>query len=1166
MRLLELEIRHLAGIEAPFSVQFEPATLNLITGPNASGKSSLVRAVRAVLFPEPLAEYCEINTRWEDDEGILTGQRIATEVRWSRAGHNAAPPNLAGIESASAFLVSTEDLTAPGRTEGHMAGELKTLLAGGYDLDAVRGHGPLIAPARPQKLARRAEDLHQAIRAKEQEYTHLHDEFQQLQQFNEQLEEATRAAARVGRIDDALALAEAIARRSALENTLIEEFPGGMDRLRGDEMQRLEQARQQLKRKQHSIVQEHSALKAEREQLARSGIDDPDRLEGLQAELGELRDRLAALEQQTENETEQLAQAQQSCAEAATRLGGNLPDEAEQLDQQALEQIEKQVDKILALRERTRALSGQLALAQASRNLSGRPQEDLRAARSALQDWLALARLSPLEGPIWGTLSAAALIGGLRLLAGASLSEQPELLLLVGLAVGLPAAMLVRFVLRIQERNRARSGYAQTQIEPPLGWSEPEVRARLKRLEIELEAATQHEVSQLRAGELHQQLNQQRGALDRARAQLTDQAAALGLSAEQRLETSFLLWSRNLQDWQQRARRVRDHQARLDRLQARHRAVEQEATGLLQSHGLDGEEVNARTLASLIHQLAPKIRRHAELYNSIQARERRVGELHADISQANQQLTDLFDAAGVRQDDDDTLRGKSDLFARWRELESERIDLDREVARLEQRLAGEQALRDLAARQALQELAALREQTDRQASERDPLNRRIAEIQTRHADTLQRRELERLGGELEATRDLLQAERARHLLAAGGQFLIDEVAAIHRAEQEPAMLTAADRWLGRFTGHRYRLEFDGERFEAVDTRSDRRQAVSSLSTGTRAQLMLALRLAWIEQLERRFERLPLFMDEVLTTSDPDRYRAVVQAVAQLVASDRQVVYLTAQSDDAQAWREWLGPDLQPHEINMGEIRDGQVRQLAFHMPEAPESAPELIDPDGMAADEWAQAVGVPPINRWQGVNGMNVFHLLRDDLGLAHRLMENELGRVGPLERFLALRAEHPDAPCGWLNDADAERLSRRIDAGRRILTDWQQRHKRPVDRATLERCGILSKRFLPRVAKLARHVEHDPVALLEALDAGQVARFRSDTLEELSQWLAAQDYLPGEHTEPLTAAELGLACGLETTETRQLQGWIENAIADPLIDNPETCDEAKDANQRLRP
>src|SRR5699024_9455573 len=207
-----------------------------------------------------------------------------------------------------------------------------------------------------------------------------------------------------------------------------------------------------------------------------------------------------------------------------------------------------------------------------------------------------------------------------------------------------------------------------------------------------------------------------------------------------------------------------------------------------------------------------------------------------------------------------------------------------------------------------QQHQSLAEKVDR----RDELNRRIATIHTRHEDLLDRRELWQLTGEFERQREALANDFDEHVLAAVGQALIEDVRMAHQADNEPAALRRAGYWFERFTHHRYRLRFRGERFEAFDARAEQGRALSELSTATRAQLLLAVRLAWIEQAEHNREPLPVFMDEVLTTSDPDRYRLVVQSIQDIASDGRQMFYLTAQGDEAAAWASWIEDGPKPH--------------------------------------------------------------------------------------------------------------------------------------------------------------------------------------------------------------------------------------------------------------
>lgn len=1145
MKLRRLDIRHLPGIERGFSVEFAADTVNVITGPNGSGKSSLVRAVRALLKLNRDDPHIEVGAHWQDGEGELHCERVGQSVQWSRGGRSIQAPRLPMDEAIGAYLISSEDLSALGKTDAHIADELQTLLAGGYDLAAILAAAPFATPARPQKLAREVEGLQRAIADKEAEYAALQDELEQLARLESELKRATQAAQMLGALDDALSLADAHASRMALETALIDEFPGGMDRLRGDEMERLDEARAQLQQRQQALALEQEEMAREQAEIEQSASGDPATLETMQAQLAEARDALASTEQQLSATEEKIILAQDAVARAASRLGSDLPEHIEQLDQQALDQLERQVEKVLSQREKIRALSGQLALSQGSRNPTGRPQDDLRSARQSLQEWLALARLNPLEGALWGSLGLAALLGSLRVLNTDNLISNPELLLLAALGIGLPLAMLGRFLLRWRDREQAQQRYLGTAIEPPLGWSESEVRTRLERLDTELEAAIQHEVSQARAAELREQLNAQRISLERARDKLKEQAESLGIAAESRLETGFLLWCRHLQDWQREHQQLKEQLMRADSLRQRLQQQTEQAAEILSQYGVETREISARAVASLIHQLNPRIRRSTELQNSVQSRQRRVQELKADLTHIRQQITLLFEGTGIRNDDVTTLRQKHEQYPAWQELEQNRRQLAQEIARLEQRLSQHDELLDLAREQHRTRLEGLRQEQLERAEQRDGLNRRIAEIHTRHADVIKRRELEHLAAELEQLRERLTQELEAHMLSAAGEYLIADVREAYRQDHEPALLAAADRWLDRFTRHRYRLLFQDGEFCAVDTRSDRRLKVAELSTGGRAQFLLAVRLAWIEQQEQQSEPLPVFMDEVLTTSDADRYRAVVGAVRSLVDHGRQLFYLTAQSDDAQAWWDWLGEDLKPHAIDMAEVRRGDVEQLEFHMPTGDRAAPSVPDPEGLDAAAWAAQVGVEPIDPWQDAGQIHVVYLVGTDLRLGHRLISLGVERLGELERVL----EHRATDSGQLlTSAEARALRGRALVARRILTDWRRRHARPVDQAALQASGLLTERFMPRVAELAAESRGDAARLLASINEGAVPRFRSDIAEQLGAWLGENGYLLGESPEPaLTVGELMLESGLKEQDVRRLLDTLSTAIKDPL-------------------
>lgn len=161
------------------------------------------------------------------------------------------------------------------------------------------------------------------------------------------------------------------------------------------------------------------------------------------------------------------------------------------------------------------------------------------------------------------------------------------------------------------------------------------------------------------------------------------------------------------------------------------------------------------------------------------------------------------------------------------------------------------------------------------------------------------KEHEGLGGTLAAT-----AEAERLELVTEAQRWSEEVAALQVAklllersverygrESRPTILARASALMQRLTGGRWTAierEPSG-RIELVSGEGVRRGPVE-LSRGTREQLFLALRLAFV--LERSgVEPLPLLLDDVLVNFDPVRARAAMGALAE-VSRETQVLYLT----------------------------------------------------------------------------------------------------------------------------------------------------------------------------------------------------------------------------------------------------------------------------------
>ena len=135
------------------------------------------------------------------------------------------------------------------------------------------------------------------------------------------------------------------------------------------------------------------------------------------------------------------------------------------------------------------------------------------------------------------------------------------------------------------------------------------------------------------------------------------------------------------------------------------------------------------------------------------------------------------------------------------------------------------------------------------------------------------RRLEQAAAEESRARQALEDKREEALLAVATKTLLDDVEQAFEAEHEPAVLRRARDAFANVTARAFDLRLRGDgSFVAHDVRQEAARELAELSSGTRMQLLLALRLAWIETQEQGGETLPLFLDEALTTSDEDRFR------------------------------------------------------------------------------------------------------------------------------------------------------------------------------------------------------------------------------------------------------------------------------------------------------
>lgn len=208
-------------------------------------------------------------------------------------------------------------------------------------------------------------------------------------------------------------------------------------------------------------------------------------------------------------------------------------------------------------------------------------------------------------------------------------------------------------------------------------------------------------------------------------------------------------------------------------------------------------------------------------------------------------------------------------------------------------------------------------QAEADSTDRDALPAELGALETRIESELRPRQAELLEQRLNAERDFADmagtdqaaalAEAAQQTLASlrsqseryvrlklAARILRDEIERFRRQHRDP-ILTRASGYFARLTCHAFSAIETG--FDDADQpvlvglrATGERLRVDGMSTGTRDQLYLALRLANLDHRLDRAEPLPFIVDDILIQFDDLRARATLAALADFSARTQVILF------------------------------------------------------------------------------------------------------------------------------------------------------------------------------------------------------------------------------------------------------------------------------------
>ncbi|MCF8025651.1 MAG: hypothetical protein K9K82_09200 [Desulfobacteraceae bacterium] len=1144
MRLKRLAITHLPGIREGFILDDFALDINIITGPNASGKSSVMRALRHLIDQDYAAQSgaLMLEAEFVSEENTWRVTRTGTQVIWEKNSRQTAPPPLPQGDFLHCYWLSMNDLLEEGETERAILERLRRELSGGFDLDATRRDPSFnIGLRHGQSQEHNFRKKEQKLRDIVLQYESLDRDRRRLPELDQAISEANEAGVKASTVERALEWLEARRERLAAEARL-KTFPNGMDLLIGEEADRLDK----LERKRDGLLNDQREAQKRQSQaqknLEQTGLaDNPPSsadIEARRQDLEEAREYNTKLKELRS----QLAEAQSAEKEAAEALKPT-HDRVPRLEPDEVNQAASIAEELRQASRRVEELEEKVH--------EKHPDADTLASQETfaeeLRRWL-----RQLDPPRLRQLAIGSVTGLIFALVAATTAGTTGDMITAFLGIAAVASMgwLIWQLAdmrntRIEIEKRA----SEQDIEQPETWTIDAVRKRLQAIEAELAALQLQEEKARHADHSRKDLERIRGELEKLELEKKSLAEKIGFdpavtgeSVARFFHLAYIL------DQARIKRAEREKQIEQESLKIKERISR--VADFLHNYGVCIEKDSCDIATIKAHFQALEQRRNdlLDAKRTIVETEETLSRLKEEIEEVEGSLERLYSDVGLSLDDRQALLDRCQRYEAFRE---ERDRLRDATIREQDRQSWVQNDAELAEKVENDDEAGLRTLLDRleaQSQKEDELREERAQLKNLLDTTGQDREMENVRLERDRALDALQDEFDKAMLADAGQFLLNQITYEHRSEREPEVLAAARERFARYTHNRYELRIgDNGLIQVYDAVQDILQGPETLSTGTRMQLLMAVRLAWTAVLEEEKESLPIFLDEALTTADPKRFDDIACNLKETAdLENRQIFYLAAQPDDLIRWERAIGQ--RPHHIDLSQVRyhknSSQPSDYAVAEPE------EVPAPRNMTPEEYASQLGVPAVNPYQGAGAIHLFHLLRDDLTLLHNLMNGwRIFHLGQLERFLnSGAAEHAVA------DADMRmHLKNRCYITRIWVDLWRQGRGRPVDRSALEQSGAVSDNFIEDVSSLAIRLEGDAKALVEALNNGAVARFRKNKVEELSEWLEKHGYLDRDEllsTEERERLVLQRAAGCAPVEEMQWiianfeeQSYAENAI-----------------------
>ncbi len=1134
--------------------------ITLVYGPNGSGKSTTALALQSLFWPGLVAsDYPTLRGGFRAGEEEWRTEIFAGHPSCRREGAVVNPGSLPVSGDHKRYLLDLTDLLTS--SDEALADHIRRELNGGYDLvkaseDCGAAEKIPASSIREVKELKNARKRYRDALERQLELRRREERMSTLRIQEQQALDAKKEA-------DALQLVidwrQADWRKRVAEEQLAE-YPEGVARINEEHLKRLNEIWEKVEEQQKQREQAQARRQKAEKDLNATGLQQELVTSVRLKELENLRQQVVSAEEQISTCDHELAgkrKKEQSLRQRLAVEGTDLTEEQlQQLDSTPRSELFDFARSSLDLEAKEHAC------AQLRSVLAGYPEAEsqrlstLAQGVEKLRNWLlhcGALTVASSEKMAVVVLCAVAVGGGLTVLAAVAHGVYWLFLLLLpfGMA-GCWAGYLFRKAgkRRLRMHNIAEDYNVLGLAEPSSWQDEAGVRNKLEELEKEYDEQRLYKrIDEIRTHNIlpeEQRLENEKQEIEKRREEIQERVGA----APDLDDTSFAAFMQIVGEWQQVRSDIEEWEEK------RRNASEQRDKCLarineeLQQYGSDqaenADEVNARVQE--IHQRAD---RYSTVKEEMDAAAREIEQCDERIKEEKQARTELLHFLGLEDAQDASgLYEQYETVQEWlsrkpgyEQLQDQRKEAEAKCKEQQTALQAYSEVRGEWYEIPVQDLEARMQQQRSKADEYERVHDEITRIETEVGKAKQEHDVEEALAQVREAEQALTERRERTCQAFTGASLLNYIQTCTR-RQTSRVLPRAERIFAELTDGRYELlveERNGTAaFTARNTVTQGYHDLNSLSSGERIQLLLAARLAFVEQEEEESGslRVPLIFDEVLANSDDDAANAIIHAVSRLASRGRQIFYFTAQKDEVAKWQAHL-----------------QKSEIPFKAVTLPDQSvePDLMGPTYLANEQDLSAVpvpdheddyrsygrrlGVPRLDPWQDVSGWHVWYFLDDKQDL-YRLVRAGIRYWGPLQKMIQEDEASLCRAVGLQNGSEVFRLAcARAEIWQKLVEKWRIGRGKPVSREVLRQSAAITEKFVDKVEQLAQELHYDPGALVEGLRAGRVSNFRKNKIEAFAEELSEAGYL--DVRAPLSEADLRSEA-LKTASSHIEQGILD--------------------------